>query len=414
MPRLEPLRDLLYCLIMQFEFSDSDKAFRDDVRAFLAEKLTPDLQNARRKATSIFEDPSVTKPWHRILYEQGWIAPGWPVEHGGTGWTTPQKYIFETECADHDAPGLSPMGLHMVSHVIMRFGRQDQKDFYLPRILSGEDYWCQGYSEPGAGSDLASLSCRAVADGDAYRINGSKIWTTQAQFADRMFCLVRTDDSGKKQEGITFLLIDMDTPGITIRPITSMGGDHEFNQVFFDDVRVPQANRVGEEGKGWTYAKYLLEFERGARWAVGRLRQKLRQLRAIAANSQSNGHSAADEPKLAAKIATVEADLKAIEFTELRVMSALSNGESPGELAPLLKLQRTEVEQRLMELQTEALGLMALPWEPARPIHQANHAYPVPDWAVAVTPTYLNSRAASIYGGSSEIQHEIMAKLMLQ
>ncbi len=400
---------------MDATFSPEDRAFREEVRAFLRDHLPEELRAAKRRATSIFEPKEVTRAWHAILHRQGWSAPGWPREHGGTGWTIPQKYIWEVETAAADAPGLSPMGMRMVSHVIMKYGRQDQKDFFLPKILSGEHYWCQGYSEPGAGSDLAGLKCRATPDGTDYIVEGTKIWTTQAHLADWMFCLVRTDDSGKKQEGITFLLIDMTTPGITIRPIPSISGSHEFNQVFFDAVRVPQANRIGEEGQGWTYAKYLLEFERGGGSGTARLGQFLKRLRHVAGSERANGHAVAEERRFRHKLAALEADLTALEYTEMQVMSRLSQGGSPGNAASGLKIRRTEIEQALTELTVEALGYEGLPWQPpAEELMPRSNEPPIgPDYAAAVVPTYLNSRACTIYGGSNEIQRDIIAKAVL-
>ena len=254
--------------------------FRAEVRDFLDANLTGELRDGAARATSVFVDPSVTLPWQAILHARGWAAPDWPAEHGGPGWDDMQRYIFAAECARAGAPSLAPMGLKMVAPVIMHYGTPEQKAHYLPRILSGEDYWCQGFSEPGAGSDLASLQLRAVPDGDDYVLNGSKIWTTHAHFANRMFCLVRTSSEGKPQAGISFLLLDMASPGITVKPIRTLGGDHEFNQVFFDDVRVPQANRLGAENEGWSVAKHLLTFERGGKYApglIGRLERLRKQ-----------------------------------------------------------------------------------------------------------------------------------------
>src|SRR3569833_3515627 len=253
---------------MDLNFTGADAAFRDEVRAFLDENLTPELKEAGSLTTSVFTDKEWNLKWQKILYKKGWVAPTWPVEYGGTGWSDMQRYIFSIECARAGTPGLAPMGLRMVGPCIMRYGTPEQKAHYLPRLLSGEDYWSQGYSEPSSGSDLASLQLRAVSDGDDYVLNGSKIWTTHAQWANRMFILVRTKFEGKPQAGITFLLLDMQSPGIKVRPLITLDGEHEVNQVFFDDVRVPKANRVGEENDGWTVAKYLLEFERGGAYAA--------------------------------------------------------------------------------------------------------------------------------------------------
>jgi alkylation response protein AidB-like acyl-CoA dehydrogenase len=266
---------------MHLSLSAPDVAFRDEVRAFLADALTPELKAAAGLTTSVFTDPEFSLPWQRKLHPKGWVAPGWPKEYGGPGWNEMQRYIFASECARAGTPGLSPMGLRMVGPCIMKYGTPAQKAFFLPRILTGEDYWCQGYSEPGAGSDLASLSTRADSDGDDYVLNGSKIWTTHAHFANRMFCLVRTRFEGKPQAGITFLLLEMDTPGLSVRPIITLAGEHEVNQVFFDNVRAPKSGRLGAENDGWTVAKYLLEFERGGASAPG-LKVSLARVRAMA------------------------------------------------------------------------------------------------------------------------------------
>src|SRR5580693_6687602 len=275
---------------MDLALSSTDLAFRDEVRAFLDEALTPELRAAGRAVTSAFIEPRHSLPWQRILHARGWVAPSWPREHGGAGFTEMQRYIFASELARAGAPGLAPMGLRMVGPCLMHYGTPEQKAFYLPRILSGEDYWCQGYSEPGAGSDLASLQLRAEADGDDYVLNGSKIWTTHAQHANRMFLLARTRFDGKPQGGITFLLLDMATPGLTVKPIITLAGEHEVNQVFFDNVCAPMANRLGDENAGWMVAKYLLEFERGGGSAAG-LQVSLKRLRAMAESEPSDAAS---------------------------------------------------------------------------------------------------------------------------
>ena len=260
---------------MNIEFSQQDEEFRQQVRTFLQDKLTPEMRREAERTTTVFADKDLAMQWQAILVEQGWAVPAWPEEHGGISWTPEQKYIWGEECARAHAPGLIPLGLRMLAPVLFRYGTDEQKSDYLPKILSGEHYWCQGYSEPGSGSDLSSLKCSAVKDGDDYIVNGTKIWTTHAQFADHIFCLVRTDTSVKPQAGISFLLIPMDLPGITVDPIITIADDHEVNQVFFDDVRVPQSNRVGPENEGWTVAKYLLEFERGGGGAAAGIRESI-------------------------------------------------------------------------------------------------------------------------------------------
>lgn len=392
---------------MQLSLGKEDLAFRDEVRDFLRANLTPDLVRAQTLTPSVFIEPDITGPWQKRLHARGWVAPLWPKEYGGTGWTPTQIYIFESECARAEAPRLSPLGLRMVGPVIIGFGTPAQKAHYLPRILSGEDYWCQGYSEPGSGSDLASLATRAVRDGEHYVVNGSKIWTTHAHHANRMFGLFRTSESARKQDGISFLLIDMKSPGITVRPIKTIGGDHEVNQVFFDDVRVPVANRVGDEGAGWSYGKYLLEFERGSGISALRLRASLARARELAARYT------ADDTDLARRIEDVAIDIDSLEMTELRVLASLESGQNPGHISSLVKLRMSEITQAVTVLAMEALGSQALAVEPARPLYGLNHAPPLDDDALAVVPRYLDSRAFTIFGGTSEVQREILAKAML-
>ncbi len=400
---------------MELELSAEDETFRQEVRQFLDQELTEELREAGRLTTSVFTDKEWNLRWHKILYAKGWVAPGWPKEYGGTGWTEMQRYIFAAECSRAGTPNLSPMGLRMCGPMLMGFGTQAQKDYYLPRILSGEDYWCQGYSEPGSGSDLASLKCKAESDGDDYVINGTKIWTTHAHFANLMFCLVRTDASGKPQTGITFVLIDMNTPGISIEPIITMAGEHEVNQVFFDNVRVPKANRIGEENDGWTVAKYLLEFERGGAYAPG-LRVGVEKLKALAgdeADGEGAGGTLVESRAFKRKLAEFEIELDAQEFTEHRVMTALSNGQNPGPASSMLKVNGTEMRQKLDLLAVEAIGHYALPQQLEARMPGSNIEPVGPASAMTAVPTMLNNRAASIYGGSNEIQRGIMAKLVL-
>ncbi len=300
---------------MDLALTADERAFQAEVRAFLDEALTPELREAGRLGASAFSEPEHSLPWQRKLYEKGWVAPGWPREYGGAGWSEMRRAIFSSECARAGAPSLSPMGLRMVGPCIMGYGTADQKAYYLPRILAGQDYWCQGYSEPGSGSDLASLQMRADSDGDDYVLNGSKIWITQAHHANRMFCLVRTKFDGKPQQGITFLLLEMNTPGITVKPIVTLAGDHEVNQVFFDDVRVPKSGRLGEENRGWTVAKYLLEFERGGGSAPGlkvalaranKLRHSCRQMAAGTRRSRCLAKAAPVPPSFGFDASTPE------------------------------------------------------------------------------------------------------------
>ncbi|MFI4975529.1 MAG: acyl-CoA dehydrogenase family protein [Caulobacterales bacterium] len=398
---------------MDLSLTAPERAFQDEVRAFLAQALTPELRVAGRLATSVFMDPKYSLPWQRLLHARGWVAPSWPVEYGGAGWNEMQRYIFAAECARAGAPSLAPMGLRMVGPCLMRYGSPEQKAFYLPRILSGEDYWCQGYSEPGAGSDLASLQLRAEPDGDHYVLNGSKIWTTHAHWANRMFLLARTRFDGKPQAGITFLLMDMATPGVSVQPIITLAGEHEVNQVFFDNVRVPMEGRLGEENQGWTVAKYLLEFERGGGSAAG-LKVSLGRLRAMAqAEPSDRGAPLTADPSLRARLSAAEIAVEAIEMTEHRVMSALASGVNPGPASSMLKTQGTEAMQRIDELAIEIAGHYAVVDQPLARRPGANEPPVGPDHSLVATARYLNNRAGSIYGGSNEIQRNIMARLVL-
>lgn len=394
---------------MDLELGEHERSFRDEVRAFLRENLTPELAAGGRSATSVFCDPAYSIPWQRILHAKGWAAPTWPVEYGGAGWSEMQRYIFAEECALAGAPSLAPMGLRMVGPCIMHYGTPEQKAYYLPRILSGEDYWCQGYSEPEAGSDLAALKTSAASDGDDYIVNGSKIWTTHAHHANRIFALVRTNQSAKPQAGITFLLIDMKTPGVSVRPIINLAGEHEFNQVFFDNVRVPKTNRVGAENDGWTVAKYLLEFERGGSYSAG-LRARLARLRRIARDEVPEGAALMENPAWEARLAELEIKVAGLQITELRVLSALSSGQNPGPASSMLKTQGTETMQRIEELSLE----MAEHYAPAgRRPHSGNEPPIGSNFTSDAGARYFNSRAGSIYGGSNEIQRNIMARLVL-
>ncbi len=389
------------------DFSATDDAFRDEVHRFLDAELTEELRAVGRETTGVFTEWPLAKPWHEVLYRRGWAAPSWPKEYGGTGWSVVEQYIFASELAAAEAPKIPVMSLRMVGPVVMRFGRADQKARYLPTILSGEDFWCQGYSEPGAGSDLAALSTRAVSDGDDYIVNGTKIWTTHAQWANRIFCLVRTAASGKPQAGITFLLIDMDTPGITVEPIITMAGDHEVNQVFFDDVRVPKAGRLGEENEGWTVAKYLLEYERSVAHAAA-IRAELAHVVCLAQTEALWG-----DAEWRAKLAEVEISLDAYQGIEHRILSAASRGESPGPGASILKVMFSELTQRVTELGTEIIGYHGLPMRQRAQPDRTNIEAIVPPEVASVMPRYLNARATTIFGGTNEVQRNLLAKLVL-
>ena len=391
---------------MNLDLSGEDLAFQAEVRAFLAVSLTPELRRAGERLTSVFCEPRYSLPWQRILHAKGWAAPSWPKEYGGPGWNDVQRAIFAAECARASAPSLAPMGLKMVGPVLMGYGTPEQKAHYLPRILSGEDYWCQGYSEPGSGSDLASLQLQALSDGDHYVLSGSKIWTTHAQFANRMFCLVRTSREGKPQQGITFLLLDMATPGITVKPIITLAGEHEVNQVFIDNVRVPKANRVGPENQGWTVAKYLLEFERGGGSAPG-LGVGLDRVAGVARAAH------ADDRAHRRRMAEAEIAVTAIDMSERRVLSELASGKAPGPASSMLKVNGTEAMQRIDEIGIAALGPYAHVEQSAAREPGSNIPAVGPEQGLTAMPRYLNNRAASIYGGSNEIQRDIIARLVL-
>ncbi|HTD04913.1 acyl-CoA dehydrogenase family protein [Undibacterium sp.] len=394
---------------MDLNYTSEDLAFRDQVRSYLADNLPADLKHKVLNHKRMSKEDFVR--WHKILAKQGWVATGWPKEYGGTGWTATQRHIFEEECARAGTPGILPFGVAMVAPVIMAFGNQAQKDYYLPRILNCDDWWCQGYSEPGSGSDLASLKTRAERQGDHYIVNGQKTWTTLAQHADMIFCLVRTDTGARKQEGISFLLIDMKTPGITVRPIIMLDEEHEVNEVFFDNVKVPVQNLIGEENKGWTYAKYLLGHERTNIAAVGRAKRELQFLKRVATEHQKNGKPLLDDPVYASKIASLEVELMALEITVLRVISQDSG--RPGPEASLLKIKGTEIQQRLTELMVEAIGPYSQPFDPAYLDGEQDHSIVNDDDAAPLAAYYFNYRKTSIYGGSNEIQKNIITQMIL-
>lgn len=385
------------------------QSFRQEVRTFLAENLTEELREAGRFTAGLISPYEYGIKWQRILHAQGWAAPTWPKEYGGPGWDAPQRYIFAHECGLANAPSWSNMGVILCGPVIMAFGRDDQKKVYLPRMLTGEDFWAQGYSEPGAGSDLASLSMKAESDGDDYLLNGSKIWTTHARYANRMFCLVRTSNAGKKQEGITFLLLDMDTPGIRVEPLVTIAGEQDFNQVFFDDVRVSKRNRIGEENGGWQVAKYLLEFERNNGSSVaGRIRATLENLKGVV---KLEGAEA--DQFFQKALSEVEIELSSLEAMEEQQMVALVKGESPGASGSILSYKSTQLSQRITEIGIEAVGYYVSPEQKAARTPSSNIPAIGPDHALPVMPRYLGQRASSIAGGSDEIQKNIIAKSVL-
>ena len=408
---------------MDLAWSAKDLEFRDEVRAFLEANLTPELRRAGRLMTSVYADHQASMAWQAILHERGWAAPAWPVEYGGCDWTLTQHYIFNRESTLADAPSLSPMGIKMVAHAIVAFGTPEQKDYFLPRILTGEVFFCQGYSEPEAGSDLAALSMAAVDDGDDLVCTGSKIWTTHAGEANWIFALVRTTRSAKKQHGITFVLIDMATPGIEIRPLVMTSGEQIQNQIFFDAVRVPKANVLGAIDDGWTVAKYLLEFERGGGAAAPALGVMAESIAEAAAHQPGPaGGVLLDDPAFAAKLADVRIRADVLEILEYRVLAVVADGGNPGADSSMLKILATELSQDITELAMEAAGPRGRVYQP----HATLPGGPVSDFVApsddyvsgepwqAVAPLhYFNDRAGSIYAGSNEIQRNILAKATL-
>jgi acyl-CoA dehydrogenase len=386
-----------------------DQAFRAEVRAFLTANLPDDIRDRWMNGSAIFTKPDDAIRWQKILYTNGWAAPHWPVEHGGTGWSVAQQYAFEMECAAFGAPPVMSTGTHMIGPVLMKFGAQAQKDFFLPRVLACDDYWCQGYSEPGSGSDLASLRTRAVRDGDELVINGSKIWTSHAHAANRIFMLVRTGDYPKPQQGISFLMLPMDTPGITVRPLIMISGDHELNEVFFDNVRVPDDSVVGEWDDGWTIAKYLLEFERGGNFYSSWMTANIARLKHLARVTGAD-----QEPAFQHKLASAMVECEAMNMAALRILSAVGAGQNPGAESSVNKLRGSEISQLLTELTMEAAGLNALPLQQNEAALGGinTHGPQLPEEAEAAN-RYFGMRAATIMGGTSEVQRNILAKLSL-
>lgn len=389
---------------MDIQFSPEDIAFRDEIRSFFAEAYDEDLQ--ARMADKATHKPAVIE-WQKKLAAKGWIAPGWPVEHGGTGWNSTQKFIYETERASAGVRDVVPFGLTMVAPVIIDFGNEEQQQKFLPRILNSDDWWCQGYSEPGAGSDLASLKTKAELDGDDYIVNGAKIWTTYAQYADWIFCLVRTSTQGKKQQGISFLLIDMKSEGIKVNPIVTIDGQHSLNEVEFNNVRVPVANRIGKENKGWTYAKALLAHERTGIAGVPDSQRAAAQVRELASREINGGKRLLDDPIFRKRLSDLDIELMALEYTELRVLASVAAGGAPGAESSLLKIKGTEMQQAVQQLTMDVAahyqGVVEHMDEDVLGHGFGNRA----------RVGYMYGRAATIYGGSNEVQKNIIAKAVL-
>jgi alkylation response protein AidB-like acyl-CoA dehydrogenase len=401
---------------MDLAFSPEDLAFQQEVRDWIATAYDDKTKAMLARSKNGYLNKAGQVAWQKKLADRGWAAPDWPVELGGAGFSPSQRYIFNMEMSLAGVPTSSPMGLKMVAPVIMAFGSDAQKAQHLPPILKSDIWWCQGYSEPGSGSDLASLQMKAERDGDDYVLNGSKIWTTHAQWADWMFCLVRTSSEGKPQEGISFLLLRMDTPGIQIKSLPTLDGppdgEQEINQVFFDNVRVPVANRIGEENKGWTYAKYLLEFERGNAYAPG-LMNAIKKVKRIAAlELADDGGRLINDRDFREKIANLEIQVAALNATELRIFSGRTAGKAIGPASSMLKCVGSEYQQAITELTLEAVGTYAAPFV-EDPWSQSNEGRAGPDYAAPAAPAYFNYRKASIYAGSNEIQRNIMAKMVL-
>jgi alkylation response protein AidB-like acyl-CoA dehydrogenase len=402
-------------LELDFDIAPEYREFRDTVRQFLQTHLPETLRFGARATPTVFAEPEIAREWQAILLKKGWLAYNWPHEFGGTGWSPVERYIFERECALSDAPGLPVLGLKLLAPVLCHYGTPAQQAHYLPKILSGEHYWCQGFSEPGAGSDLANLRTTAIKSGEHYRVNGSKIWTTHAHFADHMFCLVRTDGSVKAQRGISFLLVDMKQPGVRVRPIVTLAGDHEVNEVFLDDVRVHEADLVGAEGQGWSIAKFLLENERGGSCHAPKLLADIGRLRCDASREPAgDGRTLLQDPLFASQIARLELEAQALEITELRILEQLGNGQRPGPQTSIVKLVASDVRRRIDALAMSAFGYIGLQLETRRPLYGSigptaiyNHG------AQVAAPRYLNSQAWAIFGGSNEIQRNIIAKTVL-
>jgi len=393
---------------MNVHYTEEERAFEQEVRAFLDEELTDDIREAVNQTASLFPEIDMVMEWHRARYQKGWVAPEWPAEFGGPGWSVTQRFIFHRECARAGAPPLSPFGLKMVGPVIMEFGDQWQQERFLPAILSGEELWCQGYSEPGSGSDLASLSMRAERDGDDYVLNGTKLWTTHAHHADWIFCLVRTEKAERKQQGISFILVPMDAGGITISPIHTIGGDHDVNEVNFEDVRTPAKHLVGQAGHGWTYAKYLLEWERGGSVTAPRLKRKLDHVhRVLKQRERLDEH-------FAMRCAQLDVEILELEFIELRIATQIARGESPGPMSSLVKVRSTEISQAITEVGVDALGADGLAWTGTLDLFGPRDYQPLDEVERTIVPDHLSTRASSIYAGSNEIQRNILSKTLVR
>jgi len=396
---------------MNLNFSEAEVLFKEEVKGFLDSELTADLVSAAKHTSAVFTEKDVAMEWQSKLVKKGWLVPSWPEEYGGTNWTETQKYIFSSECAKAGAPNLIPMGLAMIGPLLLGRGTKEQKDYYIQRIISGEDYWCQGYSEPGAGSDLASLQCRAVRQGDQYVINGTKIWTTHAHLANKIFCLVRTDNSGKKQQGITFLMLDMDQPGVKVEPILTMAQDHDFNQVVFTDAIANVKDRIGEENDGWSVAKYLLEFERSGGVGGSKSLSDIEFIRRLIDKIVLTHNDKNFINPYLVKVAELEIKAQAIQYTSLRILSSIREGDSPGPESSMMKTLATDLEQEISELTLDVIGYYGIPFQDTS--FGTNESAIGDETFRSIAGKYQNLRATTIYGGSNEIQRNIMAKAVL-
>ena len=397
---------------MNLQFDQEELAFQEEVKDFLEKELPEHLVAAAKKSSAVFPEKEVALEWQAILAKKGWLVPSWPTEYGGTNWNPAQKYIFARELAEAEAPSIIPMGLAMLGPVLLGYGTQEQKDYYLPRMISGEDYWCQGYSEPGSGSDLASLKCKAELKGDKYIINGTKIWTTHAHHANKIFCLVRTDSLEKPQAGITFIMVDMDQPGITVEPIITIAKDHDVNQVIFTDAEAKVTDRIGKQGEGWTVAKYLLEFERGGGVVSARAFRAINYTKKLADNiSLDDGLTMMSSPEYLQKFADLEIRAQAVQYTELRSLSSMKEGGSPGPESSMMKNLGADLQQDISELALEIIGYYGNAFQDTS--YGSNETAIGDESYLTVAGSYQNLRAASIYGGSREVQKNIIAKAVL-
>ena len=397
---------------MNLTFSQEDLKFKEEVKDFISKNLDRTIQKKINNGHHISKDDLVN--WQKKLYEKGLMAPNWPKEYGGTGWSITQRYIFDEECGAAAAPSALPFGVTMVAPVIIKFGTDKQKEEYLPRILSSDDWWCQGYSEPGSGSDLASLSTKAEKTDGGYIINGTKTWTTLAQHADMMFILVRTNSDCKPQEGISFMLLDMKSPGVSVKPIITLDGGHEVNMVYLENVKVPDENLIYEENKGWTVAKYLLGHERTSIAAVSRSKKALSKVREIAKLNINGESSLSEDTRFIDKVTKCDVRLQALEYAELKSISDDVKGIPPGPEASMLKIRGSEIQQEITELVLEASGYYANPYQPNIMDIGNNEPLIGPEWSSAAAPKYFNTRKTTIYGGSNEIQKNILAKMVLE